>query len=124
MFNKENTEITQSEAETVIGPSIKVKGNFHGEGSMIIEGNVEGSVKTKNFLLVGSSSEIVANIEAKNAKVSGLVKGNIVVEGYLEITKTAKIEGDIQTQTISVENGAIIKGLVTTGKTNQPITQN
>ena len=52
MFNKENNSDLIKNAETIIGQSIKVKGNFHGQGNMIIEGSVEGSIKTNNFLLV------------------------------------------------------------------------
>ncbi len=115
MFNKEKVEISHSEAETVIGPSIKVKGNFHGEGSMIIEGNIEGSIKTKNLLLIGEHSTIIANISTKNAKISGRVDGNLEVSEYLEITSSAIIKGDIRTGTISIENGAKINGLISTG---------
>ncbi len=116
MFNKEKNEISHSEAETVIGPSIKVKGNFHGEGSMIIEGSVEGDIKTKNFLSIGSSSIIIANITAENAKISGNINGNLTITNHTEITSTAKIRGDIKTNSISIENGAKINGIINTEK--------
>ncbi|MCK5416018.1 polymer-forming cytoskeletal protein [Candidatus Parcubacteria bacterium] len=116
MFNKNVKEVTQNEAETIIGPSIKVKGNFHGEGSMIIEGQVEGSIKTKNYLLAGSRSQITANISAKNAKISGKIKGNITINDYLEISSSAVINGDISTTQISIEKGAQINGNINTTK--------
>lgn len=110
MFNKENSEHSVKEAETIIGPSIKVKGNFHGQGNIIIEGEIEGSVKTDNFLLVGERSRINANVEAKNAKIGGLVTGNIKIKEYLEIGPNAKINGDVETKLISIAKGAIING--------------
>lgn len=118
MFNKDDKNISANEAETVIGPSIKVKGNFHGEGSMIIEGEVEGSVKTKNYLLMTPKSKIIANIQAKNAKISGMVKGNLIIEDYLEITSTAKILGDISALKISIEKGATLNGVIKSGEIN------
>ena len=53
MFNKENNLEKFKDAETVIGSSIKVKGNFQGQGNIVIEGSVEGSLKTAaNHMLV------------------------------------------------------------------------
>ena len=110
MFNKDNKEISVKEAETIIGPTIKVKGNFHGEGSIIIEGAVEGSIKTNNFLLVGNKAKISATINAKGAKIGGKVIGDIKVSGYLEITSSANITGNIEAAELSIERGAIISG--------------
>jgi cytoskeletal protein CcmA (bactofilin family) len=108
MFNK--NEATFKEAETIIGPSIKVKGNFHGEGNIIIEGIVEGTVKTNQSLLVGNKAKITANIKAKTATIGGEVSGDIEVKGYLEVLSSAKIFGNMTSSQISIEKGAIING--------------
>lgn len=108
MFN--NKEASFKEAETIIGPSIKVKGNFHGEGNIIIEGIVEGSVKTNQSLLVGNKAKISASINAKTATVGGEVTGDINIKGYLEILNSAKIFGNIVASQLSIEKGAIING--------------
>jgi cytoskeletal protein CcmA (bactofilin family) len=111
MFNnKDFKEINTKEVETIIGPQIKVKGNFHGQGNILIEGMVEGDVKTTNFILVGTKAVIAANIQAKDAKIGGEINGNIKVDGYLEIDSTAKVFGNIEANEISVERGAIING--------------
>ena len=120
---KSNDQTSHSikEAETIIGPSIKVKGNFHGEGNIIIEGQVEGSVKTSSYLLSGDKAKIEAKIEAKNAKIGGEVIGNIKVAGFLEIKSSAKILGDIEAKDISIEKGAKFDGScqMTGGQTNK-----
>lgn len=111
MFNKDLKENNYSkEAETIIGPQIKVKGNFHGNGNIVIEGEVEGDIKTTNFLLIGNKAIIKANIEAKDAKICGEVTGNLKIQGYLELTSSAKIIGDVETGLISVEKGGVING--------------
>lgn len=102
--------------ETIIGPSVKVEGNFKGEGDLIIEGILVGDLQTKNNLKIGQNSVIDANIRANNAFISGRVRGNITVNGKLEITGTAIILGDIKAQMISIESGALIKG-----KLNMPV---
>lgn len=110
MFNKENRSEKFKDAETIIGASIKVKGNFQGQGSIIIEGTLEGSLKTAANLFVGDQAKVMANIEAKDALINGEVSGNIKSKGYLSIGRTAKISGDIQYSEISVEKGASING--------------
>jgi cytoskeletal protein CcmA (bactofilin family) len=110
MFSKENKLEKFKDAETIIGSSIKVKGNFQGKGNIIIEGMIEGSVKTEANLFIGSEAKVTANIEASDSAVHGEIHGNIKSHGYLAIGKTARIFGDIQYAEISVEKGAQING--------------
>ncbi len=120
MFNKENEKRGLKEVETIIGPSIKVKGNFHGQGNIVVEGILEGSLKTGSSLYVGDKAKVTANIEAKEATIGGEVTGNIKVKGHLEIAATAKITGDIEVSSLSVARGAILNGkcLMTAGEKN------
>ncbi len=121
MFNKE-TEVSGSQnAETVIGPSIKVKGDFHGEGDIIIEGSVEGEISTKQFISVGSNAKIIANITASNAKIAGTINGNLKIDGYLEILNTAVINGSVVAREISIEKGAVLHGKLNMTNNTQEI---
>jgi len=110
MFNKQDQGEVFNEFETVIGPSVKVKGDFNGQGNIIVEGTVDGSLKTNGNLEVGKTAKITANVEAKEAKIGGQVSGNVKIKGFLEITATAKIFGDIETSGLSIERGAIFNG--------------
>lgn len=116
MFNQEkekNVNLNNKEAETVIGLSVKVKGDFVCQGSMIIEGTVEGNLKTENDLYVGEKSKITADIKAKNAKISGFVQGNLDIDGFLELTSTAKIQGNVNVKSLSIAKGASLNGICT-----------
>jgi len=110
MFSKENKLEKFKDAETVIGPSIKVKGNFQGKGNIVIEGMVEGSLKTEANLFIGNEARVIANLDSSDASIHGEVQGNIKNRGYLAIGKTAKITGDIHYVEISIEKGALING--------------
>lgn len=98
------------EKETVIGPSVKVEGDFIMEGNIIIEGTVCGTIKTSKNLVVGKLSTIFADIEAGNAIIAGEIQGNLAIHNKLELKSTAKIFGDIITESIDVEAGAILNG--------------
>ena len=110
MFSKENRLEKFKDAETIIGASIKVKGNFQGQGDIIIEGSLEGSLKTEANIFIGDRPKVVASVESKDVVINGEVRGNIKAKNYLSIGGTAKIYGDVQYAEISIEKGATING--------------
>ena len=113
MFKKDIDVNNLNNAETVIGESVQVKGNFESNGNIIINGLLEGEIKTKGVILVGEKAKITANVEAEEIAVKGEIIGNLKVSGYLSIKSSAKIFGDIKCLQISIEKGAEINGKVT-----------
>ena len=112
MFNKNQSSVPQKNVETIIGPSVKLEGTFKGEGDLVVEGILIGSLETKKNLKIGANAIVQANIRADNAFVSGKIKGNISVKGKLEVTNTAIILGDIKAKIISIESGALVQGKI------------
>lgn len=113
MFKQQEKQEVFKEVETIIGPSIKVKGNFVGQGNIVVEGILEGGLKTAGNVFIGEKSKVLANIEANDAIIGGDVTGNITVKGNMVITKSAKILGDIDCKSLSIEEGAVINGKCT-----------
>lgn len=112
MFNKDNKPEKFKDAETIIGASIKVKGNFHGEGNIVVEGQLEGNLRTDANLFIGDHARVIADIEANDAIINGEVKGSLKIHQYLALGPTAKVIGDINYCEISIEKGAIINGQI------------
>lgn len=112
MFKKEQNLNNLNEAETIIGESVQVKGNFESNGNIIINGMLDGEIKTKGAILVGDKSKINANIKSNEMAVKGEINGNLKVKGYLSVSASAKILGDIECAQISIEKGAEINGKV------------
>ncbi len=114
MFKEDQTKQVKS-AETVIGPSVKVEGDFIGDGNVIVEGIVIGNLKTKNHLSIGQEAKVQAEVEAQSAFIAGEVTGNITVLGEIDLTASAKVKGDITASLISVEKGAQLNGRLSMG---------
>lgn len=110
MFKKESENLSSNKTQTIIGPAINVKGDFKGEGDVIVEGKLEGSLKTVGNLRVGKNALINANIKAKDASISGEVIGNISIKEHLNLNASAKIKGDINCASIAIEKGALFTG--------------
>lgn len=108
LYQKEGGDV-----ETVIGPSVKVEGDFTSKGNVTVEGVVHGSIKTEKDLKVGVGAKISASIAATNAFIAGEVKGNVKVSGRLELADTSKIYGDIEAKSVIMAAGAILNGKCT-----------
>jgi cytoskeletal protein CcmA (bactofilin family) len=115
MFKQENKGGTK-DAETVIGPSVMVKGNLNSSGNIIIEGILKGGIKTAGEVYVGDKAQITADVEAKTARIGGEIRGNLNIQELLYISSTAKIFGDINCASLAVEQGAVINGKFSMGK--------
>ena len=118
MFNRDENP-SFKEVETIIGPSVKVEGNFIGSGDVIVEGTVSGLLKTAKNLKVGEQAKIKADVEAENVFTSGEIRGNLKVRGKLEMKASAKIYGNVETNVLSVEPGAILNGKCMMGQKNE-----
>lgn len=96
--------------ETIIGPTVKVEGNFVGSGDVIVEGQFVGSLKTDKSLRVGEGAKVKADIEAADVLLAGEIRGNVRATGSLELGPTAKLYGNVETPSLSVARGAILHG--------------
>ncbi len=115
MFKNEKTN-NFKEAETIIGPSVKVEGDFVGQGNLVVDGIIKGNVSTEGDLKVGDKAKITASVKANNGFISGEIEGDVVIQNDLELTANAKISGDITVKSISIARGAVVNGKITMEK--------
>jgi cytoskeletal protein CcmA (bactofilin family) len=100
-------------AKTLIGEHISINGDIRGEGDLVIEGTVKGSVILEKYhLTVGPKGHVDAEINAGNVTVSGRLTGNITALDKVAITKDADFNGVIKAKRFSVEDGAYLKATI------------
>jgi cytoskeletal protein CcmA (bactofilin family) len=101
------------ETRTLIGEHISIKGDIRGEGDLVIEGSVQGSVRLDQYhLTVGPKGKVEAEISAGSVTISGRLTGNIIAVDKVSITKEADFNGEIKAKSISVEDGAYLKAAI------------
>ncbi len=113
MFNQKKEGF---EGTTIIAEGVRVQGDFRGEGPMIIDGIVQGTISTVAAIEVGPSAAIEADINAGSMVVAGKIKGNIIAKERLELLSGSHIEGDVVTRTLIISEGAILNGHCAMGK--------
>lgn len=101
-----------------IGPSIHFKGELTGEEGLIIDGKVEGTIDLKgNQLIIGNNGEIKADVYAQTIIVNGSLTGELHGKEKVHISKTGKVNGNIFSPRVSLEDGAKFKGSIDMSET-------
>ena len=72
---------------------------------------ITGEVRSKGSVKVGQSTVIVGNIFGSSAVIAGAVKGDIDVHGPVVLDTTAIVMGNIKSQSVQINNGAVIEGM-------------
>ena len=102
---------------SVIGPTLKFKGELSANEDLIIEGEIEGTIahQDKN-LTVGKEGRVKANIDARTVEVYGKVDGDINGEDIVKLAKSAVVKGNIRCARIVMEDGAQFSGRIDMGQ--------
>ena len=99
--------------QATIGRSVVIKGEVSGTESLYVDGRIEGSLNfAEHRVTIGRNGSVAANISAREVVILGKVQGNIQCTDRLDIRSEGALTGDVVTQRISVEDGAILKGSV------------
>jgi cytoskeletal protein CcmA (bactofilin family) len=98
---------------SVIGDDTQIKGEIVTKGSIRMGGEFEGKIQARGDVLIGEGSHVTGTVAGAKVIVSGDVNGNITANAGLEITKKGKVFGDIISDKLIVDEGAIYKGKVT-----------
>ena len=96
------------ERRTVIAEGLKIEGRVTAEGSVEVNGQIEGELHCTS-LLVSHKGQIVGTIQAERVVVDGTVDGPIEA-GSVVLKSRARVVGDIHHQSLAVERGAFFDG--------------
>jgi len=99
--------------QATIGRTLVIKGEISGGESLYIDGRVEGTINIpENRVTIGRNGTVAADVNAKEVVIMGKVQCNVSCGDRLDIRSDGSVTGDVVTQRISVEDGAILKGSV------------
>ena len=109
MFSEKNKPVNNSDLtkeQNKFAQGTVFKGSIESQGSFRIEGKVIGNITTPGKIVVGKTGYIEGEIDCENADFEGEFKGQLKVKSLLTLRATAKIEGDVFADKLSIEPGA------------------
>ena len=97
----------------MIGEGISIVGEVSASSSLRIDGRVEGrGIQSTEDVEVGESGKVVASIVAKVVKIGGEVTGDIQGNEKVLITRTGRVQGNIEAPRVQLEDGALFRGSI------------
>ncbi len=106
MFSEKKKNSNQVLERNIIAKNTSIVGDIISEGDFRIDGIVEGTIKTTGRVVIGSQGTVKGTIECTNADIEGMFSGKLVVSKLLSLKATAKIEGEVFINKLSVELNA------------------
>lgn len=123
MFNnKKKTPDATSSSSSTSSNSInslvtgtKVEGTIHANNDIRVDGKLTGTLNCKGRVIIGPEGQIEGEITCQNAVIEGKFSGTLNVSETLNVRETANIHGDINTNKLLVQSGAVFNVNCTMG---------
>ena len=104
---------------SIIGPGMKITGDCESDGTIRVEGSIEGSVKAAKSVVVGKDGLVVGDVTTQDAIIAGRVNGSVTAESRVELQASCRIQGDIRSRRVKLEEGGQIDGALHMGASVQ-----
>jgi len=95
---------------TIVGAGARLEGNVVSAGSLRIDGQVKGQINADGDVTLSPQSQVEADIRAQNVSIAGKFHGNIVVKDKAHLARGGRIDGNITSKTLVVEEGGVFHG--------------
>ena len=96
---------------TFIGEGFKFEGELTFDGTIRVDGEINGRIKSTNGeIVVGEKAVVEGDLEVGKVVVAGTLRGMIQASSCVEIQKSGRVEGDIVAPVVTIESGALFHG--------------
>jgi cytoskeletal protein CcmA (bactofilin family) len=102
----------------------KVVGNIACNNAQMRTSQIQGNIQMKGNVYMERDTLLIGDLTSTYANVNGKIKGNLDITGKAELKSDAVVFGDISASTITVNDGAIIQGYVSTTFLNKEESKN
>jgi cytoskeletal protein CcmA (bactofilin family) len=108
MVEKESGEF--GEIQAYLGKGSRVSGKLNFDGTVRVDGQVEGEISAQDTLIVGERAIVTAQISGNTVVIRGKVTGDINARKRVEIRAPGKLFGNIVTPSLVIHEGVIFEG--------------
>jgi cytoskeletal protein CcmA (bactofilin family) len=103
---------TVTERTSILGPTLRFKGELHADEELLIRGTIEGTITHSQRLTVCVEGTVKANIRAQMILVEGTVEGDLHAEKSVKVSESAHLKGNIHAPSVSIVEGAQFNGSI------------
>lgn len=111
MFNKKDPLISKSnEVNALLGKESEFEGKLAFSGTVRLDGKFTGEISSEGQLIIGDGAVVKAEINVDTAIIGGQVDGNITANTRIEVRAPGRVNGNIQTPILIIEEGVVFDG--------------
>jgi cytoskeletal protein CcmA (bactofilin family) len=97
---------------SVLGPTLRFRGELSAQEDLIIQGSVEGSITHTQSLTVGTDGSMKGDIRARVIVIDGKVEGDLYATESVNVRATAKVKGNVFAPRVGITEGAFFQGQI------------
>jgi cytoskeletal protein CcmA (bactofilin family) len=97
---------------SVLGPTLKFRGELSAQEDLIVQGSVEGSITHTQSLTIGTDGTMKGDIRARVIVIDGKVEGDLYATESVNIRATAKVKGNVFAPRVGINEGAFFQGQI------------
>jgi cytoskeletal protein CcmA (bactofilin family) len=97
---------------SVLGPTLKFRGELSAQEDLIVQGSVEGSITHTQSLTIGTDGSMKGDIRARVILIDGKVDGDLYATESVNIRATAKVKGNVFAPRVAISDGAFFQGQI------------
>jgi len=114
MENKapEGRLVESSSRASVLGPTLRFRGELSAQEDLVVQGSVEGSITHTQNLTIGADGSMKGDIRARVIVVDGKVDGDLYATESVSVRTNAKVKGNVFAPRVAVAEGAFFLGKI------------
>jgi cytoskeletal protein CcmA (bactofilin family) len=97
-------------SQSILQEGVVIRGDLEAKGDVRLDGHLEGKIVVTERLTIGTTGNLVAEVEANEVIVMGKFEGSIRARTRLELKKGARVVGEIVTNSLIIEEGVYFEG--------------
>jgi cytoskeletal protein CcmA (bactofilin family) len=97
---------------SVLGPTLKFRGELSAQEDLIVQGSVEGSITHTQSLTIGTDGTMKGDVRARVIVIDGKVEGDLYATESVNIRATAKVKGNVFAPRVGISEGAFFQGQI------------
>jgi cytoskeletal protein CcmA (bactofilin family) len=118
------TLASSSRSAACISQGIRIKGEVTGSEDLFVDGVVDGKLSlTNGSLTIGPNGTVKADVTAREVIVRGKVEGKVTGRDKVHLGSTGEVTGEVQTDRLAIEDGALLRGKVEAGRQPNKISE-
>jgi len=100
------------DAHGVVGAGLVIRGDVLGQGSVSVQGRVEGNIEVDDTVIVADGASVEGDLSGRRLIVQGSVHGDLQATEGVVLAAGSVVRGVLHTNELAVEEGADFSGTV------------